>query len=95
MRIENYGKFSDQVVQSAQSTKKGAPAQGSAGGNAGAPAPLSGTGENVTVSAQAKALSLESTKVDTAKVERLRSAIQAGTFKVDNQAIAKRIVDGD
>jgi negative regulator of flagellin synthesis FlgM len=95
MRIENYSKFSDQVVQSAQSTKKGAPAQGSAGGNAGASAPVSTTGENVTVSAQAQALARESAKVDTAKVEKLRSAIQGGTFKVNNQAVAQRIVDGE
>jgi flagellar biosynthesis anti-sigma factor FlgM len=48
----------------------------------------------VTVSAQAQALSREAAQMDTAKVERLRSAIQAGTFKVDAKAIAKRIVDG-
>jgi negative regulator of flagellin synthesis FlgM len=95
MRIENYGKFSDQVVPSAQSAKKGLGAQGASGGKADASAPASTTGENVTVSAQAQALASEAAKVDTAKVERLRAAIQSGTFKVDNQAIAKRIVDGE
>ena len=95
MRIDNYGKFSDPVVQSAQSAKKGAGAKGagSAGGSAGAPGSTSA--EKVTVSAQAQALSHQATTVDAAKVERLRSAIQSGTFKVDKQAIANRIVDGE
>lgn len=95
MRIENYGKLNDQVVQSAQSTKKGVAAQGGAVGNAGASSSAATTGENVTVSAQAQALASQAAKLDTAKVERLRAAIQAGTFKVDHQAIAKRIVDGE
>ena len=94
MRIENYGKFTDQALQSAQATKKGSAAQGSGGDAAGASAATPTSGEKVTVSAQAQALSREAAQMDTAKVERLRSAIQAGTFKVDAMAIAKRIVDG-
>jgi flagellar biosynthesis anti-sigma factor FlgM len=93
MRIDNYSKFSEPMVQSTQSAKKGAAAQGTTGGN---PAPAAkASGETVTVSAQAQALSREASQIDEAKVEKLRSAIQSGTFKANYQAIAKQIVDGE
>lgn len=52
-------------------------------------------GDAVTVSPQAVELAKKAADTaDAAKVEKLRGAIEAGTFKVDFQAIAKRIVDG-
>lgn len=52
-------------------------------------------GDAVTVSPQAVEMAKKAAATaDSAKVEQLRSAIEAGTFKVDFQAIAKRIVDG-
>ncbi|MGD0677151.1 MAG: flagellar biosynthesis anti-sigma factor FlgM [Polyangiaceae bacterium] len=51
--------------------------------------------ENVTISAKARELADQSAAADTDKVGRLRDAIQAGTFQIDPQAIANRIVAGD
>jgi len=49
----------------------------------------------VTVSAQALELAQKaSASADAAKVDKLRGAIQNGTFQIDRQAIAQRLVDG-
>jgi flagellar biosynthesis anti-sigma factor FlgM len=47
----------------------------------------------VNVSEQARALANQN-GIDVSKVERLRSAIEKGDFKIDAQKIANRIVDG-
>jgi flagellar biosynthesis anti-sigma factor FlgM len=52
----------------------------------------------ITLSAKAQELAdahAAAGGVDEAKVGRLRSAIEAGTFKIDTQKIANRISDGD
>lgn len=93
MRITDvYGKLNDRSVES---TGKGAPAgqpprADSAGGK-----PAAAAGEKVTVSDEAQKLAAKSqADAETAKIEKLRGAINDGTFKVDPQAIAKRIVEG-
>jgi flagellar biosynthesis anti-sigma factor FlgM len=52
-------------------------------------------GVKVTVSAEARELAARAQNgVDHAKVERLRSAVEGGTYKVDAGAIAARMVNG-
>ena len=49
----------------------------------------------VTLSAQARELSAQASQsFDAAKVDRIKTAIGDGSFKVDSGAIAARIVDG-
>jgi negative regulator of flagellin synthesis FlgM len=68
----------------------------------GAPPPPSSTAGAVTVSLSQKAQELASSQatsassdVDTAKVDRLKSAIASGSFQVDSSKIASKIVDED
>ena len=91
--IDSYGRFNDRSVNTASqgqaatsATKAGA---GDAKGASATP------GDAVTVSAQAQELAQKAAaNADTAKVERLRTAIENGTLVIDHQAIARRIVDG-
>lgn len=54
-----------------------------------------GDAVKVTVSAQARELANQAAQgFDAAKVDRLRSAISNGSYKVDSSAIAARLVDG-
>jgi flagellar biosynthesis anti-sigma factor FlgM len=47
------------------------------------------------VSARSRELSLQANgEIDVAKVARLKSAIESGTFKIDPREIAERIVRG-
>lgn len=47
----------------------------------------------VTISSHARELALDaSSSVDSAKVERLRTSIQDGSFKYDSNAIAKAMI---
>ncbi|HZU82668.1 MAG TPA: flagellar biosynthesis anti-sigma factor FlgM [Polyangiaceae bacterium] len=92
MRInETYGRFDKPAVDATRQGTGAAPVPApkpdadEAGGGA-APG-----GERVTFSAQAQELA---SKAEAAKVNHLRAAIQNGTFRVDHQAIARRIVDG-
>ncbi|WP_460505497.1 flagellar biosynthesis anti-sigma factor FlgM [Hydrogenophaga soli] len=52
------------------------------------------TGVTVTLSAQTQSLSAPGTSevVDTGKVEAMRSAIQSGSFKVNAEAIADKLL---
>jgi flagellar biosynthesis anti-sigma factor FlgM len=48
----------------------------------------------VNISSHARELALDaSSSVDTAKVERLRESIQDGSFKVDDKAVAKGMLE--
>lgn len=47
----------------------------------------------VSSSGEARALAGEEAIVDRAKVERLRSAIEAGSLKFDAQLVAQRVID--
>jgi negative regulator of flagellin synthesis FlgM len=49
----------------------------------------------VTVSDKARALSTQSTEVSAAKVATLQQSIADGTFQINPQAIADKIVGGD
>jgi flagellar biosynthesis anti-sigma factor FlgM len=52
-------------------------------------------GDAVAVSAHAVELAQKAANdADTAKVEKLRSAIENGSFAIDRHAIARRIVEG-
>jgi flagellar biosynthesis anti-sigma factor FlgM len=87
--IDSYGKFNGASVDSA---RQGRPAAGAPKADAvGSPA----TGADaVTVSAQARKLAENAAdRIDSARIEHLRSSIQSGTFTIDRQAIANRIVD--
>ncbi len=76
-------------------TTQGAATRSSRDQAAGKPQGPSGSPEKVTLSAEARKLADASTASDAAKVDRLRTAIQGGTFKIDHAAIAAKIVDGD
>jgi negative regulator of flagellin synthesis FlgM len=92
--IDTYGRFNNPTVDGAK--KGAAPAGPTPKADAGDTSSAgSAGGEKVTVSAQAQEMARKAAaQADTAKVTQLRSAIENGTFKVDHQAIAKRIVDG-
>ena len=94
MRItDTYGRFNLPAVD-ATKQGTGTAAKPKSGGDEGASAPAPG-GEKVTLSSQAQELAQKaSADADAAKVNGLRSAIQNGTFQIDHQAIARRIVDG-
>lgn len=47
----------------------------------------------VSISSEARALAGGEAVVDGAKVERLRGAIQSGSFKLDAQLVAQRMID--
>lgn len=47
----------------------------------------------VSISAEARALAGGEAVVDSAKVERLRGAMQAGNLKFDAQLVAERLLD--
>jgi flagellar biosynthesis anti-sigma factor FlgM len=49
----------------------------------------------VTVSDKARELAAQNTDASDAKVAALQSSIAAGTFKVDPQVIASKIVNGE
>ncbi len=51
--------------------------------------------DSVKVNVSARAKELAGKAMDDAKVERLRSSLEAGTFAVDAQKIAKALVGGD
>lgn len=92
--IDSYNRFNDLAGSTALQGQR--PASSQKGGanvqQEGAPA---AAGDAVNVSAHALELSEKAAnEADAAKVERLRSAIQDGSFVVDKQAIAARIVDG-
>lgn len=93
MRINDiYGKLNERAVES---TGKGAaPGQAPKTGNAGTQ-PAQGPGEKVTLSEEAQKLADQAIAAhDAEKVGRLKASIENGTFKVDPQAIAKRLVEG-
>jgi len=93
MRIADaYSKLSldKTTVSSAQATK------GAERGKAGVTR-RDGGGDavKVTVSAQARELANRAgASFDAAKVDRLKSAIDGGSYKVDARAIADRVVEG-
>lgn len=95
MRIIQGG-YGQQVGASITGTTQGSATNRSArDGAAGAQQPETASAEKVTLSAKARQLADKSAAADSQQVERLRSAIDGGTFKVDRAAIAKRIVDGE
>ena len=72
-------------ARSSSSSKRSGASGGSSGG--------AGKSGSVTASVSARARSLAADHgVDVDKVERLREAIQSGSFQMDFQAIAERIV---
>jgi flagellar biosynthesis anti-sigma factor FlgM len=91
--VDTYGRFN---VGGAETAKKGAAAGAAPKADADdAKGAASSGSDAVTVSAQALELAQKaSASADAAKVDKLRGAIQNGTFQIDRQAIAKRIVDG-
>lgn len=93
MRINDLYRLNTPATDTTKKTTGAIPA-GKSSGEENGTAPQAG-GEKVTVSAQAQELARNAaSQQDAAKIEQLRSAIENGTFKVDHQAIAKRIVDG-
>jgi negative regulator of flagellin synthesis FlgM len=67
---------------------------GSAAGGASIDA-SAGAPVKVTVSSKALELSSQTSEASDAKVARLTQAVADGSFKVDPQAIANKIVEGD
>jgi negative regulator of flagellin synthesis FlgM len=72
------------------------PAVGSTGSSSEASTdPTAASPVKVTVSSKALELSSQAGEASDAKVARLSQSVADGTFKVDSQAIANRIVEGD
>ncbi len=94
MRInDTYGRFNGPTVDSTRQGNRAA--SGPKADATEAQSSATGGTDAVTVSAKAHELAQQAaTQADTAKVDHLRSDIQGGTFQIDKQAIAKRIVDG-
>jgi negative regulator of flagellin synthesis FlgM len=93
MRINNlYGEMDKTAVETAK--KAASPAPSSTADSASGAA-TGQVGEKVTVSAQAQELAAKAAAdADDAKVQKLTTSLQNGTFKIDAHAIANRIVDG-
>jgi flagellar biosynthesis anti-sigma factor FlgM len=90
--IDSYGKINEPAIQT---TKQGAIAGQAPHAHKHGKTPPQVSGEKVTVSAQAQELADKAAAdAETAKVDKLRAAIQDGTFKPNPQVIAKRIVEG-
>lgn len=90
--IDTYSRFSGPAVDTA---KQGAAATPKTTADDTTPAAPAAAGDAVTVSTKAMELAQKAAAhAETAKVQHLRSAIADGTFKIDREAIAKRIVDG-
>jgi len=91
MRIaDGYGKL---VPSSVDSAKGGTAAQRvKAGGEAATGAPAQSS-DKVTVSAEAQRLAAQAA-AGGSKVESLRASIADGSFKIDRQLVASRIVGG-
>jgi flagellar biosynthesis anti-sigma factor FlgM len=91
--VDTYGRFN---VGGTETARKGAATSATPKAGAGdAKGAASSGSDAVTVSAQAVELAQKaSDSADAAKVNQLRGAIQNGTFQIDRQAIAKKIVDG-
>jgi len=87
--IDTYGKWAEQAVGGTAGA--GSTPRTTRAGASEPPAPPNAGGEKVTVSSDAQKLAAAA---ETAKLDKLRAAIQDGSFKVDHHAIAKRIVDG-
>ena len=92
---------STDTTTSAVQQQQAAAKAGKGHGAKGAPPPPPSAGA-VTVSLSQKAQELASSQatsassdVDSAKVDRLKSAIASGSFKVDSSRIASKIVDED
>ena len=94
MRIADYGKLSETAIENARQAAAGGKVKGVAesqsdGGTAA-------SGETVTVSAQARALADKASSADdSAKVQRLQSAIASGNFVINPAQIAQKLVNGD
>jgi flagellar biosynthesis anti-sigma factor FlgM len=71
------------------------PAPAAAGGSAAAGGTAETAPVKVTVSSKALELSSQTSEASDAKVARLQQAVTDGTFKVDPEAIANKIVQGD
>ncbi len=85
--------FSQIYVNEHHPIARGRNAQGSSSTEAGGvSSPESAPDVRVTVSSRAHELADEAS-VDQAKVDRLKEAIVDGSFQIDSQRIAERIVD--
>lgn len=94
--IDSYNRFNNWAVNTTGQGQGPAATQNQKG-NAEAPAEgVPGTkGDAVDVSAHAVELAQKAAhEADTARVEKLRSAIENGSFVIDRHAIARRIVEG-
>ncbi|MGA7122848.1 MAG: flagellar biosynthesis anti-sigma factor FlgM [Polyangiaceae bacterium] len=91
--VDTYGRFN---VGGTETARKGAAAGAAPNASAEDAKGAAKSGSDaVTVSAQAHELAQKaSASADAAKVANLREAIQNGSFKIDREAIAKRLVDG-
>lgn len=89
MRINNLSGNIDQ--SSVESAKKAAPQGPQSSAQGAGEQAAAHSGEKVTLSSQAQQLAANA---ENAKVQKLQSAIQDGSFKIDPHAIAKRLVDG-
>jgi flagellar biosynthesis anti-sigma factor FlgM len=91
--IDSYGRFNDRAVNTALQGQAATSAPKT--GAEDAKGTAAAQGDAVTVSAQAQELAHKAAaNADAAKVEKLRTAIENGSFAIDHQVIARRIVDG-
>jgi negative regulator of flagellin synthesis FlgM len=96
MRVSGYGQ---KAVDKNQETRGAEKAEGTKGTSKKKEESKLASTDKVEVSsrakeaAMAKAIAKDAPDVNDDKVEKLRNAIQSGTYKVDGKAIADRMVD--
>ncbi len=97
MRVKSDGYIGGAPGAAAGASAKAREAQARSAQEAGGAQSESNESVKVTVSARARELAATQAAdhVDEAKVVKLRTAIDDGTFKVDAHKIAQKIVDGD
>ncbi len=97
MRVKTDGYIGGAPVAAGNAAARAAQAQARSAHEADVAQSESSEAVKVTVSARARALaaSQSADHIDEAKVVKLRTAIEDGSFQVDARKIAQKIVDGD
>jgi flagellar biosynthesis anti-sigma factor FlgM len=83
--LDAYQRFAVKGVSSAQRAE---------GASGTAPRPQGTEAAKVSISTEARELASGSEQVNAQKVERLKAAIEDGSFRVDATLVAQRMLDG-
>jgi negative regulator of flagellin synthesis FlgM len=83
--LDAYQRFAVKSVSSAQRAE---------GAEGVAPRPKATEAAKVSISSEARELASGGGQVNTQKVDRLKAAIADGSFRVDSNIVAQRLLDG-